>query len=288
VITFFTIPKAFAGRSDWIQRNAVGSWMRVVPGAQVILFGDDPGVEEAAESLGVEHVAGIERTEAGTPRLDGAFAEVRAEARHPLLCFLNADIVLLDDFHAAAARIAGLSPPLLVVGETWDTEITGPLDFDSDWQARVRTLARAGYRRGAGALDYFLYTRDVYEQLPPFAVGRVGFDNWLVWEARARGARVIDATPSVRAVHQRHDYSHVAGGRAATRIGSEEADRNLRLVGAKSRLYTRYDATHVLGRRRLRRNLLAAFRLKENLRKALYKTRTHTPWPPRDRVQAQG
>lgn len=286
MITFFTIPKSFTGRLDWIQRNAIGSWTHTVPGAQVILFGDDPGVDAAAARLGVEHVPAIDRTDAGTPRLDVAFAGARAAARHPLLCFVNADIVLLDDFRIAAERVAALPPPLLVVGETWDTDLSGPLDFSVDWQVQVQTRSRTGNRRGAGALDYFLYTRDLYDGLPPFAVGRVGFDNWLVWKARERSACVVDATPSIRAVHQRHDYSHLAGGRAATRIGSEEADYNLRLVGPKSRLYTRYDATHVLGRR-LRRNLLATFRLKENARKALYKTRVHMRRPPRDHVQAR-
>lgn len=285
MITFFTIPKGFSGRSDWIQRNAVGSWTRVVPDGQVILFGDDPGVAEAAAELGVEHIPELERTEFGTPRLDGAFSRAREAARSPLLCFVNADIVLLDDFRSAALRIAGLAP-LLAVGETWDTAVDGPLDFTGDWQRQLRRLAKTGNRRGAGALDYFLYTPDVYDELPPFAVGRFGFDNWLIWKARDRGAVVIDATPSVRGIHQRHDYSHLAGGGAVMRT-SDEANRNLRLIGSKSRLYTRYDATHVLGRGRLRRNALATFRLKENARKALYKLRVHTPWPPRDHVQAQ-
>lgn len=285
MITFFTIPKGFTGRSDWIQRNAVGSWTRVVPDSQVILFGDDPGVEEAAADLGVEHISEIERTEFGTPRLDGAFMRAREEAQNRLLCYLNADIVLLDDFQPAALRIARLGP-LLAVGETWDTAIDGPLDFDGDWQRQVRRLAKTANRRGAGALDYFLYTPEVYDELPPFAVGRFGFDNWLIWRARNRGAVVIDATPSVLGIHQRHDYAHLAGGGANMRT-SDEANRNLRLVGSKSRLYTRYDATHVLGRRRLRRNLLATFRLKENARKLFYKLRVRTPWPPRDHVQAQ-
>ena len=285
LITFFTIPKSFDGRSDRVQRNAIGSWARVVPGAEVILFGDDAGVAEAAGTLGAEHVSSIERTELGTPLLDGAFAEARARASHDLLCFLNADIVLLPDFHAAAARVADLGPPLLMIGETWDVPLDTLLNFEHDSQAHVAALVSQGRRRGAGALDYFLFTRDLFDELPPFAVGRVGFDNWLIWRARANGAQVVDATPTVRAAHQQHDYSHVMGGRAATRLGSAEASRNLELAASKSRLYTRYDATHVLGRRRLRRNLLSVFRLKENLRKVVYKTRMHTPWLPHDAVR---
>jgi hypothetical protein len=282
VITFFTIPKAFEGRSDWIQRNAVGSWL-ALGDVRVVLFGDDPGVAEAARDLGVEHEPELERAPLGTPRLDVAFTSARELAGDGLLCYANADIVLLDDFRAAAGRIAALTGSLLAVGESWDTPIEEPLDFSADWQSHVRSLAAVARRRGAGALDYFLFTRDLFGELPPFAVGRVGFDNWLVWSAGASGARVVDLTPSVHAVHQRHDYAHVAGGRGATRHTSKEGRYNLDLAGSKSHLHTRYDATHILGRRRLRSNLLRPFRLKENARKLVYKARSHTPWPPADR-----
>jgi hypothetical protein len=282
VITFFTIPKAFEGRTAVIQRNALGSWRRLWPDVEVILFGDDPGVAEAAAALGARHVAALGRTDSGTPRLDGAFAEAKRIALHPLLCFVNTDIVLLDDFRAAVERLRALDPPLLAVGESWDVELGASLDFDGPWQEQVRA-AGPGRRRGAGALDYFVFSRALYDELPPFAVGRVGFDNWLVWRAGSAGARVVDLTPSVHAVHQSHDYAHVEGGRESTRLASGEGRRNIELAGAKSHLHTRYDATHVLGRRHLYPNVLRAFRLKENARKALYKLRARSPWPPADR-----
>lgn len=282
MITFFTIPKAFEGMSARIQRNAISSWLELGDDTKVVLFGDDPGVAEASRELGADHVPELSRTELGTPRLDGAFVAAERIAQTPLLCYVNADIVLLDDFLAAAHRLRAGGAPFLGVGESWDVAIEEQLDFAGSWQDRVRELARTGRRRGAGALDYFLFTRRLYDDLPPFAVGRVGFDNWLVWRAGTTGARVVDLTPSVRAVHQRHDYTHVAGGRDATRLTSEEGRRNIDLAGGKSNLHTRYDATHILGRRWLRRNLLRPFRLKENARKAAYKIRTRTPWPPED------
>jgi hypothetical protein len=285
VITFFSVPKAFEGLCERIQRNAVGSWLQLGPDIEVMLFGSDPGVAEAAASLGVRHFPELGRTELGTPLLDGAFATARTEARNPLLCFANADIVLLDDFRLAAERLQRLDGPFLAIGESRDAPVDGSLDFAGPWREDVRRISRQARRRGAGALDYFLFSRDLYGELPPFAVGRVGFDNWLVWRAGASGARVVDLTPSVCALHQRHDYGHVPGGRDATRFSSAEGRRNLELAGPKSHLHTRYDATHVLGRRGLRPNLLRPFRLKENARKAFYKLRTLTPWPPADRAR---
>jgi len=286
VITFFSIPKAFEGDADQLQRNAVGSWLRVADDVEVILFGADRGVAEAAAELGVAHVPEVAHTEFGTPLIDGTFAFARSAARNDLLCFVNADIVLLDDFGMAARRLRQLEKSFLAVGESWDVALDVRLDFGDAWQDEIRRLARRGRRRGAGALDFFLYTPYIFSVVPAFAVGRVGFDNWLVWRAGASGARVVDISRCARVVHQRHDYRHVAGGRDATRHGGVEGSRNLELAGGKSHLHTRYDATHVLGPRRLYPNLLRPFRLKENLRKAFYKIRAHTPWPPGDRVRA--
>src|SRR5260221_4990481 len=120
MITFFAIPKAFEDRSDRIQRNAVRSWLQLGDDVDVILFGDDPGVAEAAAELGIEHIAEIGRTDVGTPTLDGAFAVAEARARTPLLCYINADIVLLADFREAAERLNAEHNRFLAVGASWD------------------------------------------------------------------------------------------------------------------------------------------------------------------------
>jgi hypothetical protein len=72
--------------------------------------------------------------------------------------------------------------------------------------------------------------------------------------ARQRGARLVDVTPAVVAVHQDHDYGHIPGLAAESADGdfpshaTEEITRNLALAGGHSRLFTVYDATEVLTR----------------------------------------
>ena len=73
-----------------------------------------------------------------------------------------------------------------------------------------------------------MFTRGLFTELPPFAIGRPGYDPWLIWRAADLGADVIDATDYVLAVHQRHDYSHV-GTRAAVFSGVE-AQQNAAIV----------------------------------------------------------
>jgi hypothetical protein len=263
VITFFTIPKPFAGHIGVIQRNAVASWTRL---GDVILFGDEEGVAETAAATGARHVPDIARNEYGTPLLSDAFAQAERLSQAQVFCFVNADIVLFDDLPRVAASV---EPPFLVVGESWNAHVTEPIDFADGWEPRLRELPQR--RRGADAIDYFVFSRGLYDDMPPFAIGRTAFDNWLIWKARERGATVVDATAAVRTVHQDHDYAH-AGSLPQIRVGPEAA-RNQELAGGKDRFFSRFDATHRLTHRGLRPNPLAILRVGERTRRAVYKLR---------------
>jgi hypothetical protein len=260
VLTIFSVPKPFEGRIGEIQRRALASWTALGNDVQVLLLGDEAGTAEAAHEAGAEHVAELARTEHGTPRLDAAFAAAGRAARHRLRCFVNADVIVFDDLPRAASLVAGQAERFLIVGRTVDLE---------DARTREEAVASRGRRRGAAALDYFVFPAGLYTDVPPFAIGRACFDNWLVWRAR-RDAIVVDATADVVAVHQRHDYAHVDGGKEEAYYGVEAA-RNLELAGGKSRLYTLHDASHVLRDGRLRRNPGAPLRWRENVRKAGWK-----------------
>jgi hypothetical protein len=262
-ITFFSIPKPFDGQIETIQLNAIRSWSRLGP---VILFGDEAGVREAAAKTGALHVPRIERNEHGTPVVADAFVQVERLSTSDVLCLVNADILLFHDIVNAAGRV---SPPFLIVGESWNAEIAEPITFDGEWETRVRALPQR--RRGADAIDYFVYSRGLYERIPPFAIGRTAFDNWLIWGARASGATVVDATAVVRSIHQAHGYAH-RGSLDAIR-SSPEAVRNRELAGGKAHLYSRFDATHRLTRSRLVPNPLRLGRVGERSRRALYKLR---------------
>lgn len=259
MLTIFSVPKPFEGRIGEIQRRAVASWTALGEDVQVLLLGDEAGTAETAREAGAEHLPELARTEHGTPRLDAAFAAAGSVARHPLRCFVNADVVLFGDLPAAATRVSEQAGRFLIVGQTMDVDEAG---------GRADALAH-GQRRGAAALDYFVFTAGLFDDVPPFAIGRACFDNWLVWRAR-QDAIVVDATADVVAAHQRHDYTHVDGGKQEAYYG-DEAARNLQLAGGKSRLYTLHDASHVLRGGRLRRNPGAPLRWRENVRKAGWK-----------------
>jgi hypothetical protein len=266
------VPKPFRGHFGLIQRNAIGSWVRLHPQIQVILFGDEEGTAEVAQELGVCHVPEVARNEYGTPLLNDVFGKAEQLATHDVLCYVNCDILLMNDFMQAVRMVRQHSNRFLMIGECQNLDLTEPLSFDQpDWEERLhRRVKEKGKRRGPGALDYFVFTRGFYGELPPFALGRPFFDNWLVWRGRALKGPVVDATLITTAIHQNHDYSHVTGGQVWAQQG-DEANQNLKITGGKRRHYNIFDATHYLTPTGWQRNWGAYFRLKSRWQIGMWK-----------------
>lgn len=269
VLTIFTIPKPFVGRIAETQENAITSWALLGSEVHIVLIGDEAGVAAAAASAGATHIDGVERNESGTPRIDDAFARVAQLAKHPIWCFVNADIVLLDDFIAAVRASLATSPHFLMVGQNRDLALIAQPDL-STRAAREEFRLRAvegGVFRGAAALDFFVFPASHFHPMPPFLVGRAGFDNWMIWRARQLGP-VIDATEAVVAIHQSHDYGHLAGGKNEAYYG-EEAARNVALAGGRRHMYTLHDASHKMrADGSIVRNYGATLRIRETARRS--------------------
>src|SRR5438477_11746488 len=97
MLTLFSIPKPFRGHIAVIQHNAIRSWTLLRPACEVILFGDDEGVASAAADLGVRHFPEVARNEYGTPLVSDVFAQAQRHAAHDTLCYINADIIVMND-----------------------------------------------------------------------------------------------------------------------------------------------------------------------------------------------
>jgi hypothetical protein len=256
MLTFFSTPKPFRGNIDVTQRNALRSWTLVHPEAEVILFGDDEGAGEAARELGIRHEHYVPRNEHGTKYLAPMYDRAQEIARHDVLCYVNCDVVFTSDFRDALERVREWRADVLMIGRRWDLDIAEPLEFGQvNWESPLRALAlQRGRQRPSDWIDYFVFSRGLYhKKIPPFVIGRPGWDNWLVWYARAAGACVVDASKVVVAVHQNHDYSYHPDGKSGVWQG-EEAKRNRELRGGWAHYGTIENATHRLTEGGIERN----------------------------------
>jgi hypothetical protein len=253
MISFFCCPKPFSGHNKVIQTNAIRSWTLLRPQPEIILLGDDEGTAEFARELGLRHIPELERNEFGTPMLPSVFRTAEAAALHPFLCYINADIILMNDFITGVQRVirdVG-GQRFLIFGRRWDIEVRELLDFQkSGWEQEVLSRMRAESKLGGP--DYFLYPKGLWTEIPPFALGRSAWDFWLIYAARAMRVPVIEATPAVIVAHQAHDYAHISGSKREF-FKRDEVRRNLRLMPGPIFQFSPWDATHVLTRAGLRK-----------------------------------
>jgi hypothetical protein len=264
-LTLFSAPKPFTDpHIATIQRNAIRSWT-LLPDVEVILLGEEIGLADAARDLGVMHIPDVKRNTSGTPLISSMFSLARENSNSPLLCIVNADMLLLPDFVEAAKRVVKLKDTFVLLSQRWDYDITTPIDFTDDWATRLRSsvLGQNNLHRPAGS-DFFLFPKSCYTAIPDFAIGRAGWDNWMIYKARQEGWPVVDCTPSVMIVHQNHDYGHLPGGQAHHTL--LETDENIRLAGGQAAIrYTILDSTHCLVGGKLARPQLSNLRFQRSV-----------------------
>ena len=264
MITIFSIPKPFVGHIGVIQRNAIRSWLQQSCKPEVVLFCTDEGVAEVSAELGVQHCPSIESNRFGTPLVSSAFKIAQERARTPLMMYTNADMIYPTDLAIASSQLK--TNEFLACGRRWDVDITEEIDFrEPDWHISVLDKLKANGKLHAPAgSDYFIFPRGLV-QMPEFAVGRPGWDNWLIYNMRARGIAVVDATNAITAVHQNHDYSHSRFGGSSKVLGPEY-EQNVKSAHGHLNMMTLRDANWILddgGMRKpgLRRRILSSLSL---------------------------
>jgi hypothetical protein len=91
-------------------------------------------------------------------------------------------------------------------------------------------------------VDYLIFRNGFYRDIPPFAVGRTAWDNWLLWYHRKARVPLVTLTDRVLAIHQAH--STASDWKRLNE--SPEVKANRRLASYWQRSFTLADATHAL------------------------------------------
>lgn len=251
MFTFFTIPKAFEGQTGIHQRNALQSWRNTQPEAGIFIFGDDAGAAEAAAEVGARHFPEIRKTELNTPLLSDAFKQAAEHAQTPFLVYINSDIILL---HSIPEQVGPHAENALIVGSRANIQWNEPIRFSGDWKPQIQRLAESTTDISRHGSDYFIFPRNSpFIAMPDFAVGRQGWDNWMIFTALKSRMRLIDASATLLVAHPIHGYNHIKKRESGNQWAGEESRQNMAMAGDLS--FSPLDATHRLVAGKLRRNL---------------------------------
>jgi hypothetical protein len=276
MLTIFAIPKAFSDpRISLIQQNAIQSWLALPESCEIILFGNDPGTAEVAAEFGLQHIPQVKCNEHGTPLLNSLFETAQTVGHHDLMAYVNADIILMSDLVSAIRRIPMSS--FLMVGQRWDLDVDEAINFkEAHLEKKLRDrVNKGGILHGPTGIDYFVFQRGLWKDIPPFAIGRTYWDNWLIYRARFLRVPVIDATQAVMVVHQNHGFVHPQGKEGLWQ--GPEAQANIKLTNNYAYTFTLTDTDWILTTSSLQRPQMTLLRLRRQLR-TLPILSPHTSW----------
>jgi len=255
-LTLFTAPKPFVDpHISMIQRNALLNWLALGEGIEVVVIGNELGIGDVCNELSILHLPDVKCNDLGTPLISSIFDLARQVNNSPYLAYVNADILFLPGILDSLQRIASRKSQFLGVGQRWDLDVESPISFTGDWVGTLKDyVQRKGKLHGQTGSDYFIFPRTCLHDIPDFAVGRAGWDNWMIFKARWEHWPVVDMTKTLTIVHQNHDYRHLPGG--IIHFHQPETQVNVRLAGGRRTIFVLSDATHILEDEQLRRKPL--------------------------------
>ena len=160
--------------------------------------------------------------------------DVEKDSESEILVYANADVLFDKSQMLQLERALGEQLPPILCGEFL---LTGQrIDIAEDGTKRLH--------RPSG-MDYFIFKRGMFYDLPKVIMGRAYCDSALVAYCLRRNIPVIDASYTLRVEHQFHDYGHIVGGRSSVWKG-DEAIENKKLNDLRDLGPNVLDATHTL------------------------------------------
>jgi len=201
-VVFSTFKSTKAGLRSQIESNTRSNLEGMSKRVYTIWFDDDD----------------VEKNVHGTPVLRSMYTQAFSQFPDAdTYTYVNGDLLMDGDFVRTADAVVSaskgghLSRRFLVVGKRTNVDWRGKTtmeDFDAHHSE--------GTLFWNNAQDYFMVSKQTFDwekAIPAFVVGRAGYDNWLVDTAfHDPEVALMDATPTIRVIHQTDHEGNVAQG----------------------------------------------------------------------------
>ena len=251
--TIFSCPKEFTSIFGLIQKNAINSWLKLSPKPQIILFGiEDELIRREFSDENITFLPIEDFNEYGTPYINKIFENAMIASKTEVLCYVNSDIILFDDFPKTINVITD-HRDYLGIGRRYNAEINHLINFSDGSFNKNDYLIGENLDKPTGS-DYFIFNKKSLKNIPQFLIGRTCWDNWLFYNAVKRNFKLIDCTEDIKCIHQKHDYSHIKTNTTNHYKGIER-EFNFKSLGGFDKLYTVIDAQYYSSNGDVKRNI---------------------------------
>jgi hypothetical protein len=191
-----------------VHNNTLVNWASFKSSVNLILFSSDEYWNKVAQSFGWDVIKPlIENNGTKPPVLQDMFSLAMSRYNTKWYGYVNADILFTRDLILNLETLTQIyntsNTRILLTGRRTNVDNLTRLDPKSDMDINKRAK-QFGQLYKEDAEDFFITTSSFpWKRILPVVVGRPGYDNWLVGEARCRlNTTVIDVTRTLLAFHQ--------------------------------------------------------------------------------------
>lgn len=198
--------------------QAIDSWHRVFPDAQILVFGNAALLRDWCGYRQVKRRKGL-------PLVSDMFEKVEMMDDPGPRLFINSDCIVTSSMKKACDFLVQVKKQWLATGQR--SEISEEEDCANagslQWEEAIRAKYPEPKMLPPCGADWFLFSRSAMREskMPPFVIARTCYDNWLIYDALQRGLWVVNCTGSVTVYHQTHPEQEVRR--------SDDAKENYRL-----------------------------------------------------------
>lgn len=210
VTLFTTFAEHFhlGSEKSTVHHNTLVNWASFKPSVNLLLFSNSSYWTKVAKSFGWDVLKPLnENNGTKPPILKDMFRLAISRYQTKWYGYINADILLTTDLlknlEMFTRRYNTSGSRLLLTGRR--TNVGNLTNLNPSSEVSIKEHAeKYGQLFNEDAEDFFISTKSFpWQRIPPLVVGRPGYDNWLVAEARCRlNATVFDVTQTLLALHQ--------------------------------------------------------------------------------------
>ena len=239
IMTLSTSFKPTLKKAD-LYRRTLKNWANLLPFVQPVLF--KVANEEANEDLlnearklgwMIEDVPemGVNST---LPVLKSIFLKAAQINKSPFYGFANGDILFPSGLIETLCFLHEGIPwaRYLLTARRINVNLTYiPDSFANDQM--VNMVRKKGRLFIPNAIDLFVVSANSYpwHKVPPFVIGRIVFDNWLIANGLLNNISIVDITRTVPLLHQTDDEGNNAGRDKTKDVNDQQ--RNVNMVADK-------------------------------------------------------
>lgn len=186
-----------------MQMNSLRSWIALEQEKEIYVFNRNDSVKEMCKNLKVTIVEEYEsssHSDIPTWRTMRNFAS-KISNDDDVIVWVNSDVMFNNSLiKTIQGVVQSNNENFVLVGQKYDWSNFYDLENNFDLSS-LSPLAK----HGEYAIDYFIFKKQLFENVPEFFIARQKFDNFLLTKA-IKEYFAIDCTNTLLCVHHRHDY----------------------------------------------------------------------------------